>query len=400
MAFRIERRGVQHHQGKQQVGRVGRENLERRKSALSFKEDLVHGKKLISVQALRGIAVLLVLFFHLSEVRRHYFGELFSSAFSSFGNAGVDLFFVISGFVVVGVARRIERSGVRAALEFMYDRAARIYPIYWIYSLVLIIPFLLNPALVNSLTRMHGAGDYLRSFLLLPNATSPVLLVGWTLVFEVYFYVVLAAMLLLRVPIAAALVGWTGALIACNVIWTSAGALTKPVLALVSSPLSLEFVMGAAVSYALLRPLRRRGAGLLVVLAIMLVSVLCFTLDLPREDIDPWFRTLVYGPIGVILLIGTVSLEEYFHSRYFAWLVAIGDASYSIYLSHTLILSGAGRLLGASPLRVWGTAASIALAAACLILGHWSYKYLETPLLRRSRGLKHTLFQPSAGRST
>ena len=369
-----------------------------RKSAVSFKEDQVLGRKLISVQALRGIAVLLVLFFHLTEVRRHYFGMLYSSNFSSFGNAGVDLFFVISGFVVVGVARRIERTGARGALEFMYDRAARIYPIYWIYSLVLIIPFLLNPALVNSLTRMHGAGDYLRSFLLLPNATSPVLLVGWTLVFEVFFYAVLAAMLLTRAPIAATLVSWTAALVICNVGWTgTVDALTKPVLALVSSPLSLEFVMGAAVSYALFRPLRKRGAGLLVVLAVILIAVLCFTLDLPREDINPWFRTLVYGPIGVILLIGAVSLEEYFHFRYFAWLIAIGDASYSIYLSHTLILSAAGRLLGESPLRVWGTASSIALAAACLILGLWSYKYLEKPLLRRSRGFKLRLFRTGAG---
>ena len=358
-------------------------------------------KKLISVQALRGIAVLLVLFFHLTEVRRHYFGMLFSSNFSSFGNAGVDLFFVISGFVVVGAARRIERSGARSALEFMYDRAARIYPIYWIYSLVLIIPFLLNPALVNSLTRMHGAADYLRSFLLLPNSTSPVLLVGWTLVFEVYFYAVLAAMLLARVPIAAALVSWTAALFICNVSWIgTADALTKPVLALVSSPLSLEFVMGAAVSYALLRPVRKRGASLLVVLAVILVSVLCLTLDLPREDINLWFRTLVYGPISVILLVGTVSLEEYFHSRYFAWLIAIGDASYSIYLSHTLILSAAGRLLGESPLRVWGTASSIVLAAACLIVGLWSYKYLETPILRRSRGFKRRLFQARAAGAT
>jgi exopolysaccharide production protein ExoZ len=357
----------------------------------------VHGNKLTSVQALRGIAVLLVLFFHLTEVRRHYFGMLVSSNLSSFGNAGVDLFFVISGFVVVGVARRIERAGVRRTLEFMYDRAARIYPIYWIYSLVLIIPFWLNPALVNSLARMHGAADYLRSFLLLPNATSPVLLVGWTLVFEVYFYGVLAAMLLLRVPVVAALAGWAVALIVCGVSWTGAISPATPMLALVSSPLSLEFIMGAAVSYALLRPVRERGAGLLVVLAVILVSILCFTLDLPREDIDPWFRTLVYGPIGVILLVGAVSLERYFQSRYFAWLIAIGDASYSIYLSHTLILSGAGRLLGASPLRTWGTAASVALAAACLILGHWSYKYLETPLLRRSRNLKRKLFQSRGG---
>jgi len=369
-----------------------------RNNAVSFKEEQLLGKKLISVQALRGIAVLLVLFFHLSEVRRHYFGMLFSSNFSSFGNAGVDLFFVISGFVVVGVARRVERTGARGALDFIYDRAARIYPIYWIYSLVLIIPFLLNPALVNSLSRMHGAGDYLRSFLLLPNATSPVLLVGWTLVFEVYFYAILAAMLLTRVPIAAALVGWAAALIICNLSWIgTTDAPTNPVLALVSSPLSLEFVMGAAVSYALLRPVRKRGASLLVVLAVIIVAVLCFTLDLPREDINPWFRTLVYGPIGVILLIGTVSLEELFHFRYFAWLIAIGDASYSIYLSHTLILSAAGRLLGASPLRVWGTASSIALAAACLILGLWSYKYLETPLLRRSRGFKRKLFQTAHG---
>ena len=245
---------------------------------------------------------------------------------------------------------------------------------------------------------MLGAGDFLRSILLLPNATSPVLLVGWTLVFEVYFYAVLGATLLLRVPIIAVLVTWTAALVAYNIGWAGAGSQATPALALLSSPLSLEFVMGAAVSYVLLRPVRKRGGTLLVILAVFLVAVLCFTLELPREDIDPWFRTFVYGPIGVILLIGTVSLEDYFHSRYFVWLIAIGDASYSIYLSHTLILSGAGRLLGGSPLRYWSAASSIALAAACLVIGHWSYKYLETPLLRRLRELKRRLLQAAVGK--
>ena len=345
-------------------------------------------RKLVSVQVLRGVAILLVLFFHLTEVGQRYLDVSIGGNYAAFGNAGVDFFFVISGFVVVGVARQLEYSGARGSFSFVYDRAVRIYPIYWIYTLVLIIPFLIDPRLVNTLARMTSVSDYVLSFVLLPNTTPPVLLVGWTLAFEVYFYLVLGLMLLLRVPIAAGLGVWLVALLMCNLRWNHVDPSQFPLLALVSSPLSLEFILGGSASYLLIRRLRPAAAGWMLAAALASIVLLAVTTPLPREDIEPWFRTLRYGPIALVAVIAFVSLEDFLRARRFGWLAAVGDASYSTYLSHTLILSGTGRLLVAYPSREWGSVLALFLGIACLLWGHCSYRYIELPLMRRFRQLK------------
>ena len=345
-------------------------------------------RKLVSVQMLRGVAILLVLFFHLTEVGQRYLGVSMGGNFVAFGNAGVDFFFVISGFVIVGVARQLEYSGARGFVNFVYDRATRIYPIYWIYSLVLIVPFLLDPRLVNTLARMTSVSDYVLSFALLPNTTPPVLLVGWTLVFEVYFYAILGLMLLLRVPIAAGLGVWLVALLVCNLRWTHVDSSQFPLLALVSSPISLEFILGGSASYLLIRRLRPAAALWMLVAALASIAFLSVSTPLPREDISPWFRTLHYGPIGLTAAIALISLENFLRARPFRWLAAVGDASYSTYLSHTLILSGTGRMLVAYSSREWGLGLALLLGASCLLWGHCSYRYFELPLMRRLRQLK------------
>ncbi len=345
-------------------------------------------RKMLSVQMLRGVAILLVLFFHLTEAEKRYFGLDIGGNFAAFGNAGVDIFFAISGFVVVGVARELEHCGVRGFFNFAYDRAARIYPIYWIYCIALIVPFLIDPRLVNSLARMDGIPDYLRSFLLLPNRTPPVLLVGWTLVFEVYFYAVLSLMLLLRIPVLVGLTLWLAALLLCNLRWRDVDASQFPVLALISSPLSLEFIGGGFASYAIFRRLGTHTAAWLLGAAVVLAGVLCATTPLPREDIDPWFRALRYGPIGVIALIALVSLEKRVHAPFLRWLATIGDASYSTYLTHTLVLSAIGRLFATQGSLGRAAGGAFALVGLCLLLGHWSYRYLELPLMHQLKRLK------------
>ena len=333
-----------------------------------------------------------MLYFHVTEVARHYLGAKIGGSFSAFGNAGVDLFFVISGFVVVGVARKVEGAGLRHALEFAYDRAARIYPIYWIYSILLISPFVVNPSWVNSLARMHGLGDYVLSFLLLPNDTSPVLLVGWTLVFEIFFYFVVSAGLLLRARLSVAFVSWVIALVAFNAILKHENWPVSPVVSLLSSPLSLEFILGAGVSYLFVRTFKPQTAVITLCCVLMGVAVLCETIDLPRDNIDPWFRVCAYAPVCAVSLMAVISLEESFHSPRVAWLVLIGDASYSIYLSHTLILSGAGRLLQSKFPGRLAFFVELGLAAACIVVGLLSYRYLEKGLLRFSKYLKQLIF--------
>jgi peptidoglycan/LPS O-acetylase OafA/YrhL len=104
-----------------------------------------------NIQALRGGAVLMVVLFHLAGMEKEFGGgERLLPRLAGSGRAGVDLFFVVSGFIMVTVTAGAGR-GLRSAGDFLYHRATRIYPVYWFYTAVLIglhalIPAAFDPA--------------------------------------------------------------------------------------------------------------------------------------------------------------------------------------------------------------------------------------------------------------
>ena len=125
------------------------------------------GRKIVNIQALRGIAVLLVVAYHLTKIEAKYgHGERLLTTLATIGMSGVDLFFVISGFVMVTVTRGWFRKD-GALAHFLYHRFKRIYPIYWFYSLLILAIFLLKPDMVNS--SQGGNVNIISSFLLLPQ---------------------------------------------------------------------------------------------------------------------------------------------------------------------------------------------------------------------------------------
>src|ERR1700757_1478274 len=134
-----------------------------------------------TIQTARAIAANLVIFSHLFLVQARYTAGTVLPAFTLYGIAGVDLFFVISGFIMVAVAGRD-----RGPIEFLWRRVTRIYPTYWLVSLAVLATALLAPTLVNS--SITTPISLWRSFLLIPDRTFPLLAVGWTLVYEMYFY--------------------------------------------------------------------------------------------------------------------------------------------------------------------------------------------------------------------
>ena len=117
---------------------------------------------------------------------------------------GVDLFFVISGFIMVWVAGALPR-GTASARDFMFARVTRIYPLWWLFAGAMAL-FLLyfkgvpwDPERLDP-KELDGAVHLIKSLFLWPQPTHPVLGVGWTLVHEMYFYVGFA-LLLLCVPL-------------------------------------------------------------------------------------------------------------------------------------------------------------------------------------------------------
>ncbi len=157
-----------------------------------------------SIQVLRGFAALAIVFFHISEMLLRYTDGtgLFCtvSPVCHVGASGVvDLFFIISGFVMVESTRHMFQQK-RASLTFFTRRLIRIVPLYWFYSTLMLILVLLPFTLQSS---VFSATYTLKSFLFIPalnpanHLPLPLLPQGWTLWYELYFYILFSIFLFL-----------------------------------------------------------------------------------------------------------------------------------------------------------------------------------------------------------
>jgi peptidoglycan/LPS O-acetylase OafA/YrhL len=311
--------------------------------------------KLQSIQALRGIAALLVVIYHaraleIAGIARGgssepaFIGGLFSSGF-----AGVDLFFVVSGFVMVWVTRDVLPGRVTSA-DFLFARITRIYPVWWAAATLGLIYMVLSGgvALFDSagaaITADAPEYQYLwKSYLLVPQAEYPVLLIGWTLIHEVYFYLVFALLLFLpRSVLPYALLVW-GVAIAGASLAGLPTPIAKDLLTLAVHPMTMEFIFGAVVGLVVTSGLVWRPGIVLMIATLWLVGALGLQGE-PTPYTLQWGRVLEIGLPCALLIYGVAALEV---QGRLAWLVpALAGAVLS-----TLIFQLFG-LVPASPLEM------------------------------------------------
>lgn len=294
-------------------------------------------RKLRSIQVLRGIAACAV-------VLHHAYRHVDPDTFARVGAVGVDLFFVISGFIMATIGPG------RSPGRFMVDRIWRIFPLWLIAVSPWLMTSLERPTLLASLTLWPIYGD---------GFSSPALLVGWSLCFEMLFYCAFALALASRayVPLCVFL--------ACAVIGPRID-----LLAYLGSPLIFEFLAGVCI--AQLKPTRYGTALIGIGLLWLSVTPVDYYSEVWRTG--AWIRLGAWGVPSALIVYGVRSLEDRFSSPVFAPLVLLGDASYSIYLFHFI------------PVRVisyhW-----LASAMAGILTGLAAWLLIETPLLRlRSAG--------------
>ncbi|MCE7033275.1 acyltransferase [Lysobacter sp. GX 14042] len=336
-----------------------------------------------SLQALRAIAALLVVLFHLRIVEARYGdGAPLLPGAMRFADGGVDLFFVISGFIMATITAGAFR-GPAAAARFMGRRAWRILPPYWLYTTLVVILLAVAPGIANSSYQDQGT---LASYLLWPQEQLPLLTVGWTLIHEMYFYLVIAALIASGWRrLTPALLAWAALVVLANMS-TVAGA---PWYALVTNVMTLEFIAGALLGLYWRRIPAALGTSLLACGALGFLVALPL-LELLGAEQGPVLRTAVFGTASTLLVAGAVMLESRGGFRVPARLRAVGDSSYSLYLSHVFVLSATGRLWHMSGLTGtwWQHAGFIACALALSVLaGLASYRWLERPLHRAGSDL-------------
>ena len=361
-----------------------------------------HVGQLKSIQVLRALAAIAVMFAHLHgiEARQASDGPLLSSAWIS-GVSGVDLFFVISGFVMVWVTRDTPAGRTEAA-RFLFARVTRIYPLWWLFAGAMSLYFHMtygSPWDTESLAALGVSGpEHLwKSFLLIPHDAFPVLVLGWTLMHEMYFYLVFTLILFLPKRYRPyAFLAWAG-IIAIAASAKMTGFYASDLLSLALFPMTLEFLFGVAAGYALKHGLTRfkwpaLGLGLIwLIAAINLIDFESTTASLPLA------RTLAFGPAFALLTYAIVSLEQTTRlgMHLSPLLVRIGDWSYSLYLGHLLVISAVARIFFGffDQPGLWdnavflGLGMVIAIAASAL-----TYEMFEKPLLNRARKLRAKWF--------
>ena len=345
--------------------------------------------KIQNIQALRGIAVLLVVIFHLITIEQKYGGaNTVLPDLLSFGMFGVDLFFVISGFVMISVTRG-KFQNAKQAIRFLYHRASRIYPTYWFYSLLVLAVFLLKPTLVNS--SIGNEVNILASFLLFPTEKLPLVMVGWTLIHEMYFYLLYFFILLLIAEknLVTALILWASVIVFVNISFD----LYSPLKILFFHPLTIEFIAGCFLGIYYFRSKNKKipknSLLLLTAAVIFIASINGYNIYQHYTGIlepQKWWRILIFGLPALTITFCLLSAERndfFIHSS----IVKIGDASYSIYLSHILTLSAAGRIWRVYSIE--SVSDNIIMVPALLflaiIIGMLSFHYIEKPLLTYSR---------------
>lgn len=275
-----------------------------------------------SIQCLRAIAAIGVLLYH--------FGDI------GIGAGGVDLFFVISGFIMASVVPG------KAPGHFLADRAWRILPTY--YAAVA-LELLLNQPSVDARQLAITATLW--------PVGLPLLHQSWTLSYELLFYLGCAAFLIFGRATLAVI----PAALACGIF------IDHPLAGFAGNPLILEFVGGVMLA----RLPRRHGAAALLVAPLVLALLWPLGLD----------RALTFGIPALLLVHGALSLEHRFGSRRLDPAMLLGDASYSIYLVHMTV----GRLFpGDVP---WTTAASAAVLGGLLF-----HMAVERPLLKHLGDLR------------
>jgi exopolysaccharide production protein ExoZ len=334
--------------------------------------------RLLTLQVTRGVAANLVVFSHLFTIEAKYTGGDILPTFSFYGIAGVDIFFVLSGFIMVVVAGK-----GTGAIQFLWRRAARIYPAYWLVFLLVLITGFIQPTWVNS--SVAAPISLWRSFLLVPDSTLPLLAVGWTLIHEVYFYLVFAILLALRIPIPVGLFGW-GLVLLIVTILGGDYVTSFPLGRVWTNPLTAEFMMGVTIG-VLYDHKNMRGAAWAgaIGLAMLATSIIFVAPALPLANnthLDAW-RVVLFGIPAALVVYWLAALEQNAVRIPARLLVALGNWSYATYLTHVLVLSAFGRIIHA--LAPSGAMSSLVLIVVGVLVtnlvGGFMFRFFERPTL-------------------
>lgn len=322
-----------------------------------------------SIQILRGIAALLVVYAHIEFMN------------VKIGNFGVDIFFVISGFIIAYMVSKDISS-------FLYRRIVRIIPLYYSMTLFTAALAIAKPGWFKHV--IVNAETLIKSLLFIPyrlHDSGPVLSLGWTLNMEMFFYAVTFVCILVFDQ---KLSVWACQLLlfVLVIVFQFVEPFSYPI-AFYSQGIVLEFVLGSLLYYIWKNQTLSRNSllrTLFISLGAAALPFMCYADYALKYD-----RLFIFGFPAFFLANAMLMLEPYINkeNRFIQTAILIGDASYAMYLAHPFIIYAFIRLIFArfptTSIPIQFAELLITLLAVCIvsILIHKKY---EKPVMNWLRG--------------
>ena len=352
--------------------------------------------QIINIQFLRAIAALLVVFYHTSA---HFFvvggdtsGNIFSFI-STFGYVGVDIFFVISGYIMWISTQNTK--GFKGSISFIYSRLTRIYLTYWFFLAMMY--YFYHKSLENF--------DVLGSVFLTVTSSSKLLLqVAWTLQYELYFYMFFALLLFFPRRYFMKILLTVFALIVAIQIYgvmhidTYAKDVFNGASTLYTfwtSPFVLEFLFGSFVGYYFdTRRIKYLTPIVLIIAILLMLSIAYQSHYMDSSYAEGYYlppRVLFLGLISMLVLAIAVELNKRDIIILPTFSVLVGGASYTLYLAHEIILLFLYQIGVRNKIQDFGQYQlffMLIIVIGMVVYSVLHYKYLEIPVTAYMKRVK------------
>lgn len=369
-------------------------------------------KSIRFIQGFRGIAALLVVLWHASRYLSPYGTGTGAMLFQAGATMGVDLFFLISGFIMVYTTANNDGS-LRYLLDFYIKRITRIWPV-WAIALTIYVVAKFDLSYLTNVPKLKWV---LHSLAFIPTANVsgdfapvfgfPALAVGWTLNYEMYFYVFFGACMLFGRWRWLAMVTWlfvtlvgipyvTGRLgvIGGWQAWLSPNTdyhFLPRYLSLITNPLILMFAVGAAIAklYQSNFVVESRFHLQMAMFLAMALVVWQYMYPLRTDHgVLQWGLTLI--PLMTVFCIASKRIEIPVP----AWLVYLGDISFSLYLLHGIVQESLDRIANVPGFDkiTTGYSAIILSTAVSIVVAGLSHRYIERGLCEYLKRISLALF--------
>lgn len=319
------------------------------------------------------------------------------------GAIGVDIFFVISGFIIALATEKKERF---VCVKFIVKRFFRLYPVYLfsflLFSLVVTHMFLLDKASIPLWFNFDNIVNSVLFLQLRPTDNAPfygysLIITAWTLSYEIYFYLVFCIAMLVSHKYRAVIAALAIIVVSITLQKMYTGNFTidaysvpgisgREVLTIAANPISFDFILGL-IAFYIFKAFKNAEFG--IVVKVMVTSGAIFGLLCWNSGFMYGHGLAKFGGIALIIFMAVVFGELAFKFKISKSLISLGDVSYSLYISHIIVVytyNEFGKFIPFIPQHN-GFSLFVFMIAVSLLLSYVMYRLIEVPSIKLSHAI-------------